>query len=222
MTLPQDSPAGTKKKLTPGCLVWAGLAVLLLAGLVFLLRRPLLTAVADGLIVNDQPHPADILFVLNGDFNTRPERAAELYSQGLVSRVVIARAEDSTAVKLGLIPNETDISVGVMKRLGVPAEKITILATAGGVTSTFDEARALHDYVEKSQISRVIVVTSEFHSRRAKWIFTRELAGLPLALDMIAVPYATFNRTDWWTNENGLITLNNEYIKLIFYYFKYR
>jgi uncharacterized SAM-binding protein YcdF (DUF218 family) len=222
MTLPEGPAAGAKKKLYPGCLLWGGLAVILLLSLLTFLRRPILTGAADVLIVNDAPHPADIIFLLNGDFNTRPVRAAELYKQGLAPRVVIARAESGAAVKLGLIPNETDISVGVMKRLGVPAEAITILPVTGGVTSTFDEARVLRDYVEENQVSRIILVTSEFHSRRAKWIFERELTGLHLSLEMAAVPYSTFDRTNWWTNENGLITLNNEYIKFIFYYIKYR
>ena len=222
MTLPEGPAAGTKKKLYPGCLLWGGLAVILLLSLLTFLHRPILTGAADVLIVSDVPHPADIIFLLNGDFNTRPVRAAELYKQGLAPRVLIARAESGTAVKLGMIPNETDISVGVMKRLGVPAEAITILPVPGGVTSTFDEARVLRDYVEENQVSRIILVTSEFHSRRAKWIFERELTGLHLSLEMAAVPYSTFDRTNWWTNENGLITLNNEYIKFIFYYVKYR
>jgi uncharacterized SAM-binding protein YcdF (DUF218 family) len=65
------------------------------------------------------------------------------------------------------------------------------------------------------------LVTSAFHTRRAKWIFDRELAGTPVKLEMVAVPYAGFDQTDWWKNETGLITLNNEYIKLAYYFVKY-
>jgi hypothetical protein len=39
---------------------------------------------------------------------------------------------------------------------------------------------------------------------------------------MVAVPESTFDRASWWKNESGLITLNNEYLKLVYYYFKYR
>jgi hypothetical protein len=48
------------------------------------------------------------------------------------------------------------------------------------------------------------------------------LAGLPVTLEMVAVPYAGFDQTNWWKNETGLITLNNEYIKWFYYLFKYR
>ncbi len=211
-----------RKKRTARNWLVAGAVMLVLAALVYVFRASILTGVADVLIVNDPPQPADIIFLLNGDFNTRPFRATELYKQGLAPLVVIARAEDGPAVKMGLLPNDTDISVGVMQRLGVPQGKIVVLPFSGGVTSTFDEAVALHDYIETTHISKVLLVTSEFHSRRARWIFARELAGLPVSLLSVAVPYSTFDRTNWWTNENGLITVDNEYIKLIFYYFKYR
>jgi uncharacterized SAM-binding protein YcdF (DUF218 family) len=195
--------------------------ILLLVLLVWLFRAPILTGVAEVLIVNDEPHPADIIFLLNGDFNTRPFKAAELYKQGLAPLVVIARSEDLPAVKAGLLPNDTDVSVGVLKKAGVPSDKIVVLPFTGGVTSTFDEATALHRYMETTHISRVILVTSSFHTRRAKWIFNRELIGLPVTLEMVAVPYSSFDQTNWWKNESGLITLDNEYIKLVYYLFKY-
>ena len=211
-----------KKKRLARNLLGTGAIILLLVLLAYAFRASILTGVADVLIVSDDPQPADILFLLNGDFNTRPFRASELYKQGLAPEVVIARSEDGPAVKLGLIPNETDICVSVLERTGVPSDKIVILPfLPAGVTSTFDEATALHRYIEATHLRKDILVTSAFHTRRAKWIFERELAGLPVTLEMVAVPYSTFDQTDWWKNESGLITLNNEYIKLVYYFFKY-
>jgi uncharacterized SAM-binding protein YcdF (DUF218 family) len=200
----------------------AGVILLLLVILAYAFRTPILTGVADVLVVNDTLQPADIIFLLNSDYNTRPFRASELYKQGLAPVVVITRSENTPAVDLGLVPNDTDISVGVMEKLGVPPEKIIVLQIAGGATSTFDEAAALRTYIETKHVQKVILVTSAFHTRRAKWIFDRELAGQPVTLEMVAVPYATFDQTSWWKNETGLITLNNEYIKLVYYFFKYR
>ena len=104
----------------------------------------------------------------------------------------------------------------------MPAEKIIVLPFPGGVTSTFDEASAVRQYVAAHQTYRIILVTSAFHTRRARWIFEKVLAGLPVRLEMVAVPYAGFDQTNWWKNETGLITLNNEYIKWFYYLFKYR
>ena len=199
----------------------AAALLLLLVILAFAFRSQILTGIAGYLVVNDPLQPSDVIVLLNSDFNTRPFRASELYKQGLAPVIVIARSESTPAVDLGLLPNDTDISVAVMEKLGVPADKIIVLPFTGGVTSTFDEASAVRQYVQAHQAYRIILVTSAFHTRRARWIFERSLAGLPVRLEMAAVPYADFDQTNWWKNETGLITLNNEYIKLFYYLFKY-
>lgn len=203
-------------------LLVAGAILILLVVLAYAFRPQILTEVADLLVVNDRLQPADVIFLLNGDYNTRPFYASDLYKQGLAPVVVIARSENLLAAELGLVPNDTDIAVGVMEKLGVPVEKIIVLQVPGGVTSTFDEAIVLRRYIETNNIHTVILVTSAFHTRRAKWIFDRELSGLPLTLEMAAAPHYGFNATNWWRSESGLITLNNEYVKLVYYFFKYR
>jgi uncharacterized SAM-binding protein YcdF (DUF218 family) len=200
----------------------ASAVLLLLAIFVYALRAQILTGTAGFLVVDDPLQPADIIFVLNGDYNTRPFRASELYEQGLAPIIVIARSEMLPAEKLGLTPNDTEVSIGVMKKLGVPPERIIVLSVEGGVTSTFDEAIALRQYIESHNIHSLILLTSAFHTRRAKWIFDRELAGLPITLEVAAVHHYGFDQTNWWQSEDGLITLNNEYIKLVYYLVKYR
>jgi len=196
--------------------------LLLLAILAFSFRAQILTAIASYLIVDDRLQPADLIFLLNGDYDTRPFRAAELYQQGLAPVVGIARAENTPAVDLGLVPNDTDISVGVLEKLGVPSEKIIILSVPGGVTSTFDEAAALRQYIGTHAVHRIILATSSFHTRRSRWIFNKTLAGLQVTLEMAAVPYDGIDQTNWWKSESGIIKLNNEYIKLFYYFFKSR
>ena len=199
-----------------------GAVLILLATSAYAFRAPILTGVANYLIVKDELHPADIIFVLNGDNDTRPFYATDLYQQGLAPLVVIARSENGNTVSLGLVPNVTDIAIGVMEKKGIPAGKIVQLTSIeGGVTSTFDEAISLRQYIETHPVSRVILVTSAFHTRRARWVFERELKGHSVTIEMAAVPYQTFDATNWWKNEDGLITLNNEYIKLVFYLLKY-
>jgi uncharacterized SAM-binding protein YcdF (DUF218 family) len=221
--LPTDWKAGSsEKKHTLRNILVAATVLLLLVILAFAFRAPILTRIADFLIINDELQPADAIFLLSSDVNTRPFRVAELYKQGFAPIIVICRAEDTPVVELGLVANDTDIAVGVMEKLGVPPEKIIILTIPGGVTSTFDEAAAFRQYVEANQVRRIILVTSAFHTRRASWIVDKALSGLPITLETAAVPYADFDQTTWWQNETGLITLNNEYIKLFFYLFKYR
>jgi uncharacterized SAM-binding protein YcdF (DUF218 family) len=213
-------PFHAKHTLRNSLTAGAGLLFLVILAVAF--HSQILTSIANYLVISDKLQPADLIFLLNSDVNTRPFRASELYQQRLAPLIIIARSEDTPIVNLGLVPNDTDISVGVMEKLGVPSERIIVLPVAGGVTSTFDEAAALRRYVEANDTHKIILVTSAFHTRRARWIFERTLVGLPVTLEMAAVPYASFDQTNWWKNESGLITLNNEYIKLVFYLLKYR
>jgi uncharacterized SAM-binding protein YcdF (DUF218 family) len=211
-----------RKKHPLRSILAAGLLLLLVAILGLAFRSQILTGIANYLIINDRLQPADAIFLLNSEYDTRPFRASELYKQGLAPVIVIARAQNTSVVDLGLIPNDTEISVGVMEKLGVPPEKIIILPFPGGVNSTFDEAAALKQYLEATQLQRIILVTSAFHTRRARWIFKKTLAGLPVTIEMAPVPYVGFDQNNWWKDETGLITLNNEYIKLVYYFFTYR
>ena len=195
--------------------------LLLLTILAYALRVQILTGLASFLIVDDPLHHADIIFVLSGDVNNRPFHASELFKQGLAPQIVMAQEEDSPAVEIGLFPNGTDVMVEVIKKQGIPAKNITVIHAAGGATSTFDETQLLRGYVENNNIERVILVTSAFHTRRAKWIFNRELAGTGVTLEMSAAPQWKFNETDWWQEERGLIMLANEYIKLVYYVVTY-
>jgi uncharacterized SAM-binding protein YcdF (DUF218 family) len=219
---PDGSKNARKAKHTLRNVLSAGAVLLLLVILAFAFRSQILTGVADYLIVNDRLQPADVIVLLNSEVNTRPFRASELYKQGLAPVILIARSQSTPTVELGLVPNDTDISVSVMEKLGVPAENIIVLPFPGGVTSTMDEASAVRQYVAAHQTHSILLVTSAFHTRRARRTFEKVLVGLPVKLEMVAVPYAGFDQTNWWKNENGLITLNNEYIKWFYYLFKYR
>jgi hypothetical protein len=183
----------------PRNLLVAGLLLLLLALVAFALRTRILTGIGGYLVVEDRLQPSELIFV-----------------------IAIARSENQPTVDLGLVRNETDISVGAMEARGVPGADITVLSIPGGVTSTFDEARVLRDYVDANGMGSVILVTSAFHTRRARWIFARELEGTGVRLEVAAAPQRGFDAGNWWQSEGGLITVNNEYIKLLFYLWKYR
>ncbi len=198
------------------------LAVVLLGLAAYAVHRPLLVAAARFLIVSQEPEPADLLMVLNGSEDTRPVYASQLYRHGFSPRVAIARAESGTAVQLGLYPNATDVAVQVLQRLGVPAEHIVTIPVAGGVTSTRDEARALADYASANEIRRVIVVTSALHTRRARWVFRRQLAPLGIEVRMVGAPHIGYDASNWWRRERGLVGVTNEYLKLLYYLWNYR
>ena len=72
----------------------------------------------------------------------------------------------------------TDSNLIILKKLGVPETGLTELRHGRGVSTTFDEAIALRDYCRQHPIRKVIVVTSDLHSRRARFIFRKVLSGM--------------------------------------------
>lgn len=193
-------------------LVLAGAALLL--GL-WLLRTPLLVGVARLVTVEDELRPADLIFLLSGDGfeGARAHRAAQLYRDGFAPRVVVARSDDTPSVRMGLYPNDTDVNLRVLQRLGVPRESIRVLVVPGGVTSTTDEARALRGYLSRHPARRVIVVTSDYHTARARWNLRRELEGAPVEIRMAAATDPEVNASNWWRSERGLLRYASEYLK---------
>jgi uncharacterized SAM-binding protein YcdF (DUF218 family) len=136
------------------------LAFGLILGLAYAFRAPILQGIGGFLTVEDDVAPADLIVVLPSDVTTRPFRAAQLYRRGLAPRIVVPRVADGPAVRMGLMPNPTDVIVGILKREGVPASAITVLADAP-VASTADDARAVRSYLLEHPAQRLLLVTSD-------------------------------------------------------------
>jgi uncharacterized SAM-binding protein YcdF (DUF218 family) len=189
--------------------------VLILALLLYLFRRPILTRVGAFLVVSDPPAAADLIYVLGGGLDTRPLKAAQLYRSGYARRIVVPASETGTAERLGIRPNNALESARLLQRLGVPDSAIVLLRQPGGSTSTLDDARILAVYLKRHQFRRVIAVTSEFHTRRSRWALRKILGDLPVELRMAAADDPRYDVDDWWTREAGMIDCITEYIKFI-------
>lgn len=201
-------------------LLAAGIPVLILAA-AWAAREPLLMLPARVLIAEDPLEKTDILFLLNGDQDTRPFEAVRLWKAGWAPKIVVARAETSPTIELGLTPNATDVGVGVLRKLGVPDSAIVEEIIPGGVTSTYDEAVTLRKYAEREKIGSINIVTSSFHTRRARWITRKVLAGLPVKVRVHGVHDRHFTEKNWWKVESGFMSCQNEYLKFLYYGWKY-
>ena len=103
----------------------------------------------------------------------------------------------------------------VLLKRGVPAEAIVLLP--GEVNSTADEARALKRYLEEHAGRRVAVVTNDYHTRRARWIFRNEIGDRAADLAFFGAPTDDFDAHDWWRSETGFRCYSDEYVKLLAY-----
>ncbi|MCL4813310.1 MAG: YdcF family protein [Vicinamibacteraceae bacterium] len=107
--------------------------------------------------------------------------------------------------------------VGWLESLGVRRGRIRELPLAatrrGG---TWSEAEAARAAVRTTGGQRLLVVTSEYHTRRAWWTFRRVFRGLPVELGVAGARAHSAMRADawWWTRPEDLAYVPYEWAAL--------
>ncbi len=195
-----------------------GIAVLLVAGL-YLARLWWLPAAGRWLDVGEPPVVTDYCLVLSGAYETRPFAAAALYRRGYVRRQIWLThvADDNGSPLPGMSANAAVTKLLVS--LGVPRSQIAVLE--GTCNTTFDEAQALARRLDAEPQATVTVVTSNYHTRRSRWVFRHVLGQRAEQLRFFSVPTDNFTAECWWQVEEGFSTYPKEYLKLVFYWFRY-
>ena len=200
-------------------LLAAGLLLVVLIAGVWLTRAPLLRGVADLWIVSDPLMPADVIAVLGGGLNERPFAAADIYRTGLANRIIVSQVAQERYAKLGGVPGHSELNRMVLLKLGVPEAAIGIFGQDN--ESTDDEAAALREWAVEHRVSRIIIPTEIFFTRRVRWIFDREFAGSAVHVEIAAFEPSKYSRAEWWHSKLGLIDFQNEFMKYLYYRLKY-
>jgi DUF218 domain len=180
-------------------------------------RAHLLRGAADLWIVSDPVTRSDVAVVLGGGLETRPFAAAELYKEGLVTKILVSQVAQSRVGKL-LALGHTELNRLVLLKLGVPDSAIATFGQAND--STDEEAVVLRDWANRNGVSSMVIPTEIFATRRLRWIIDREFAGTSVRVTIPALE-SDYTRADWWKTKAGLLAFQNEIVKYLYYRFKY-
>jgi uncharacterized SAM-binding protein YcdF (DUF218 family) len=195
------------------------LALALALLVLYVARNQVLSAAARFLDVSEPAVASDYVMVLGGNVQTRPFVAAALVNAGLARKAVVATIAGYGDSRDGIVPGEQEMIRAVLMRQGVSPDAVVILGNQ--CASTFDEARALAEFLESEPDSSVTVVTSRQHTRRTRWIFRKALGKRSAQVRFVGVPVDGFDATNWWHFESGFCTYVDEYLKLAFYLVRY-
>jgi hypothetical protein len=144
-------------------------------------------------------------FGAGGEAFHRPERALQLMAQGFGGRLLLdvptqTKIYEFTQIQLAEnyirdLPQKVEMSVCPIQGL-----------------STRDKAKDMQTCLAHGDNARVLIVTSDFHTRRALSIFRREVPGHLYAM--------AASRDDqqfgvrWWTHRQWAKTFINEWLRL--------
>jgi uncharacterized SAM-binding protein YcdF (DUF218 family) len=171
----------------------------------FINSQTILRAAGDYLVESSAPEKADAVLVLAGDNRgARITRAAELVSSGYAPLALISGPMEIYGV------NEADLAIQYAVRHGAPAEYFQPVYRPA--LSTLDEARGFAIELRQRKIHKLLLVTSDYHSRRAASIF-RRIVGPEVAIRSVSAPDRYFHADTWWQNREGQKTVFFEYAK---------
>jgi uncharacterized SAM-binding protein YcdF (DUF218 family) len=169
---------------------------LLLAG-IYLARHPLLRFAGESLVVEDPLEKSDAIIILSDDnfYADRATRAAEIFRQGLAPVVV------ASGVRLRPYAGIAELMTHDLFDRGVP--KDSTITFPQDADNTREEAEALKKLLQAKRWKSVIVVTSNYHTRRAKYICGK-VFGNGTTVRIAAARDADYDPTHWYEHRKSV------------------
>ncbi len=204
----------TLKKILIAIAAFAAVLLLL-----YVLRVAILQAAGGYLIYEDELAAAPVVVVLSGDPYDRGREALKLYKEGMASKIVCTGANAShNLLALGTDYIESDLTCRFLLNHGV--DSLDVVSVREG-TSTLEECGVIINYCETNRIDTVIVVSTRFHTRRVHNYFAPRFAKHNIKLIVRGASSSLYREDNWWKFEDGMIMVNNEYMKLLYYRLHY-
>jgi hypothetical protein len=167
-----------------------------------------LAAKAGGFLVLDAPQPSDVILVLAGETDRRPERALQLLAQGYGRRIVLDVPASAKIYEF------TQIQLAQKYIQDLPQGASVSLCPIDG-SSTRDESKDAEKCLARGGGKSVLIVTSDFHTRRALSVFRREIPAYEYSV-AAARDGAQFG-VRWWTHRQWAKTFVDEGLRLIWW-----
>lgn len=163
---------------------------------------------AGRMLVIDEPRTSDVILVLAGETEVRPARALQLLAEGYTRKIVIDVPAEGKIYEFSLpqlarryaedLPQKASISI-------CPIEGL----------STKDEVRDAEPCLARAGAKSVLIVTSDFHTRRALHIFQKEIPGI--SFSAAAARDSRQFGIRWWAHRQWAKTFLDEWLRLIWW-----
>ncbi len=183
----------------------------------FLSWRSVCRTAAEYLYFSEAPVQSDAIVAVSGE-RSRCLTAMELYKQGYAPLLIFNVSDTTYYFGQPIDPVESVRQDAA--RNGIPDSALAINRDIG---STWEDAHATRQTVRELGLRSLIVVSSPLNMRRAELTYRKVFKSDSTRLTFVSAPLEEekISLDSWWTRERELILVNNEYLKLVLYYFKY-
>lgn len=159
------------------------------------------------------------IFVLGGGNYDRGFKAARLWYEGFAPQIICTGSYISGTVKsLDLDFSEADLTRMRILSLDVDSNLVSALSMG---TSTMEESTLILDYCLLNNWNKIIIVSDSFHTKRIRDVFSNKFKEAGIETIIVGAPSSRYKESEWWEEEAGLIMVNNEYIKHLYYWWYY-
>ena len=150
-------------------------------------------------IHSDQAENSDTIIILGGGDQGRVQQAARLYESGYADNVIITPVEERyTSEEL----------ITILRHYGFAEEDITVEEES---TSTYSNAQKTIEIMNRNNFDSALIVTSDYHIKRAKIAFDRLNDG---SKEFHYIPATNLEGEKWNEREDAHVHWYNEFIKV--------
>jgi uncharacterized SAM-binding protein YcdF (DUF218 family) len=182
---------------------------------------------AERLIVARPLDHADVILVLAGSsaYLERTRVAAHLYRNEIAQKVLLTNDGEQAgwSNKEQGNPPYVELAKQELVAQGVPVDAIEILSP--NVSGTIMEAKLLGKKASEGRWKSLLIVTSNYHTRRALWTFENVFSESSIQTQIGIVPAITGEQNRlvffWWLTPKGWRDVGGEYVKSLFYHIAY-
>jgi uncharacterized SAM-binding protein YcdF (DUF218 family) len=182
-------------------------------------REEILRGIGSLLINEDGSTHVDLAYALGGSPLERGGELASLLTKGYAPLGITTGGNPShTMQAVGMQVLEAELTRQAAYRAGAPAQLVDTLARG---TSTWEEAGFVLADARSRGADTIMVITTEFHTRRVGRVFRKRFKGSGIVVLVHGARSLDYDPQRWWDTEEGLLMVNNEYVKLVYYALKY-
>jgi uncharacterized SAM-binding protein YcdF (DUF218 family) len=189
----------------------AVLMVVSLAAVGLVFHNAVLGAIGGYLVREQPPQKADIAIVLGGDGSGRRIlKAGELVREGYVPQALVSGPGGAYGL------HECELAIAFAVKAGYPESYFRHMEHDGH--STRDEALVAGPILRQLQVHTALLVTSDFHTRRAGDVFRGVTPDISYIV--VGAPDEYFSAGGWWRDREARKITLLEWTKTVANWFK--